>query len=315
MKDKNSPLVSICMPMYNVEKYIEETIGWIKRQTYKNLELIIVDDHSTDNSFNLAVAHASDWIKVYKNPNKGGNAARNYAFQMSAGEYIKFLDADDYCSVGLIEKQLKRILEDGTEKTLIFSPLKLLYKGQEPQLHPRTIDRDYTPAIELLIDIWRGKGWNCPHCHLCHRSLITSVNGWDESVLKNQDGEFFARIAAAADKALAVPDEFAIYRRTYAGVSHQFSMDAQLSMLKTYDIITDLLLEYKDTTEIREISARYVAKFVFQYYPAIEPLLPDVYKLLNKLKQPLLFPDNNRRFRFLKTFLGWKLALRIIKTK
>ena len=203
-------LVSILIPLYNAEEFIGDTISRCLQQSYKNIEIVIVDDHSTDQSFSIAQQYECHNIHIYKNPKKGGNAARNHAFQMSKGEYVKFLDADDYCSTTMIENQIKRLLNDGTERSVVFSPVRMLYEDGHWLNPPRSIDFDHEPGIELLLDIWRGKGWHCPHCHLMHRNLVEKAGLWDENVIKNQDGEFFARVYAAADKALSVPDEYAV---------------------------------------------------------------------------------------------------------
>ena len=81
--EKESPLVSICIPMYNVSEYIEETLQRILKQSYKNMEIVVVDDYSIDNSYSLAKGYESDKLRVHKNLKKGGNAARNYAFEKS----------------------------------------------------------------------------------------------------------------------------------------------------------------------------------------------------------------------------------------
>lgn len=308
----NTPLISILIPLYNAEQYIEETITRALEQTYSNIELIIVDDHSTDQSLSIAQKYACNNIHIYTNPKKGGNAARNYAFQMSKGEYVKFMDADDYCSKDMVEKQLKAILEKGTQKSLAFSPVEMLYPDGSLVVPHREIDKDYFPGIELLIDIWKGKGWNCPHCHLMHRSLVTLAKGWDETIIKNRDGEFFARIASLADKALSVKDTYAYWRQTGIGVSTKRSIESHASMLKSYDIISSLILHYKDSTDNRKICAKYISFFVYQYYPEIKPLLPEIDKLLLKLKQPLILP-NRKILIILKFILGWKRALTIIK--
>ena len=307
----NYPLVSILIPLFNAENYIEDTIAKALKQTYPNIELIIVDDHSTDNSFQLAQKYNSKNVRIYKNPKKGGNSARNYAFEKCNGEYIKFMDADDYCTDDLIEQQMKRILEDGDNNTFVFSPVKVLYPDGYLFLPPREIDRDYTPGIELLIDIWRGKGWNCPHCHLMHRDLFIKSGGWNEAIIKNQDGEFFARVAAKASKALSVNNVFAIWRQTGNGVSTKMSLNAQASMLKTYDIISHLIINYKDNDDIRHSCAKYIGGFIYNNYPQISVLMPKVYEILNFLNQPIILPDR-KVLKILRIFLGWKIALRLM---
>ena len=311
VSSNNYPLVSILIPLHNAENYIEDTIAKALQQSYLNIELIIVDDHSTDNSLIIAQKYESDKVHIYTNPRKGGNTARNYAFEKCNGKYIKFMDADDYCTDDMIEKQMERILKDGDNNTLIFSPVKMLYPDGRLFLPPREIDKDYTPGIELLIDIWREKGWNCPHCHLMHRDLFIKSGGWDESIIKNQDGEFFARVAAKASKALSVKEVYAIWRQTGSGVSSQMSLKAQESMLHTYDIISHLILNYKDNEENRYNCAKYIGGFVYSLYPQIDPLMPKVYEILVFLKQPLILPQR-KVLKLFKVFLGWKIALRII---
>lgn len=308
---ENFPLVSILIPAHNVSAWIQDTIKSALNQTYPNIEIIIVDDHSTDNTLELAKKFISDKVHVFLNSKKGGNSARNYAFTMSNGDYIKFMDADDYCTDDMIEKQMERILHDGDNDTLIFSPVKMLYPDGHIFLPPRYIDQDYTPGIELLLDIWRGKGWNCPHCHLMHRDLFIKSGGWDETIIKNQDGEFFARVAAKASKSLFVKDVYAIWRQTGSGVSSQLSLEAQSSMLKTYDIISHLILDYKDNNDTRYNCARYIGSFVYNNYPGIAPLMDNVYKTLDYLKQPLILPQR-RVLKILRLMFGWKTALRLI---
>ncbi len=92
------PLVSVIMPVYNSEKFLDESIRSVIGQTYENWELIIVDDASTDNSILLAqkYAQSEDRIKVYMNDiNLGVAATRNKAVNFSKGEWVAFLDSDD----------------------------------------------------------------------------------------------------------------------------------------------------------------------------------------------------------------------------
>lgn len=308
----NLPLVSILIPLYNAEQYIEETITRALKQTYPNIELIIVDDHSTDNSLEIAQKHSSDKVHIYTNPNKGGNSARNYAFQMCNGEYIKFMDADDYCTDDMIEKQMERMLADGDKDTLIFSPVKMLYPDGRLFLPPREIDKDYVPGIELLIDIWRGKGWNCPHCHLLHRELFIKSSGWDENVIRNQDGEFFARVASNASKSLSVNNVYAIWRQTSNGVSKRNDLESHRSVLITFIRIISLILNYKDTKETRYICAYHIGEFLYMYYPAIYPLIPEILDIYKKLDTGIILP-NRKILKILRSLIGWKSALFIIR--
>ena len=105
-------LVSIIIPLYNKEKYIDETIINIKKQTYKNWELIVIDDCSGDNSYNIAKKHQCDNIHVLKNQyNEGPAETRNKGLEKARGRYICFQDADDIWDEHKLEKQLEFMME------------------------------------------------------------------------------------------------------------------------------------------------------------------------------------------------------------
>ena len=103
------PKVSILIPLYNSEKYIAQTIQSALNQTWENKEIIIVDDGSSDNSFEIARKFESDIVKVFLQKNSGSCITRNEAFSFSSGEYIQYLDADDLLSPNKIEFQMKLI--------------------------------------------------------------------------------------------------------------------------------------------------------------------------------------------------------------
>lgn len=306
------PLISILIPLYNAEAYIEETVSKILNQTYSNIEVIIVDDHSTDKSLLLAQKYESEKIHVYVNPQKGGNSARNYAFYRSKGEYVKFMDADDYCSDSILEKQLNCITSRGTINSIVFSTLKFLYPNELLKSDKRYIDKDYIPAIDLLVDMWKYHQFNCPHSHLMHRSLFEKSGGWDESLLRNQDGEFFSRIYAKADMALFVPEEFAVWRRTFKGVSSNNSIKAYHSVIKSYDMIITLLLEYQNTPEMRNICANHVGYLFYEMYPISKENVEECFSLLHKYNLPLQIPIK-KEFPIVQKITNWETAIIIHK--
>jgi glycosyltransferase involved in cell wall biosynthesis len=311
MKTKiDKPLVSICMPMYNAADYIAEALTKISEQSYQNIEVIVVNDHSSDCSLEVARQYESDKIKVYTNLGKGACSARNYAFSKSTGEFVKFMDADDYCMPKLIEKQVD-LLVRGTERTVIFSPLMHLYPDGRLFQPPRSIDHDHDDAFDLQIEIMQGGGTNVPHCYLMPRDLIITTGGWDEMVLKNQDGEYFARVLANADKALSLADEFAIYRKIGSGLSSKLSFEAISSKLDTYKKIINLVLDRQNNDQMKEMCGLYLGKFLFTNYQELKSILNEVKKIQNESCLPLIFPDR-RLFKLFSTLFGWKAALALM---
>ncbi len=99
------PLISIIVPVYNTEKYLDRCIQSIVNQTYKNLEIILVDDGSTDKSAEICDNYASidDRIRVIHKKNGGSSSARNAGLDACNGEYIGFIDSDDYISLDMYE--------------------------------------------------------------------------------------------------------------------------------------------------------------------------------------------------------------------
>ncbi len=124
--------VSIVLPCYNVEKYLKKCINSLVVQTYTNIEMIIVDDGSSDDTLNVAktCANIDNRIIVFSQPNKGVSTARNVAIEKSSGKYIVFVDPDDYVSNDFIEKLYNRMLE--TESDLsVCGHIKVYDDGKE----------------------------------------------------------------------------------------------------------------------------------------------------------------------------------------
>ena len=111
-------LVSIIMPNYNSEKYINATIKSVLAQTYQNWELIFVDDCSTDSSLNLVRAFDDKRIRVFQNEfNSGAAVSRNYALRIAQGKWIAFLDSDDLWQPDKLEKQISFMVENNYDFT------------------------------------------------------------------------------------------------------------------------------------------------------------------------------------------------------
>ena len=134
--------VSVIVPVYNTSKYLDECINSIIKQTYKNLEIIFINDSSNDDSLEVISKYKDKRIKIIDlKENKGVAVARNKGIEISTGDYICFLDSDDYWNLKKIEKQVKfmekhnytfiysdyAFLKNGVKK-LVRVPSKIIYK-------------------------------------------------------------------------------------------------------------------------------------------------------------------------------------------
>ena len=98
-------MISVILPVYNVENYLQYAMDSLKKQTYKNFEIILVNDGSTDNSGKLCDKYSEKYsnVKVFHKENGGLSDARNFGVKKAKGEFITFLDPDDYLEVYSLE--------------------------------------------------------------------------------------------------------------------------------------------------------------------------------------------------------------------
>lgn len=145
-------LISVIVPVYNVEKYLCECIDSICAQTYQNMEIILVDDGSTDSCPDLCDSYAlrDSRIKVIHQANQGLSAARNKGYEASNGKYIAFVDSDDTISDIYIETLHKLITENDAQIAVC------AYTRTSNELKVKTAP-DYTLTSEKMLREWHGK--------------------------------------------------------------------------------------------------------------------------------------------------------------
>lgn len=126
------PLISVIVPIYGVEKYLEQCLDSIINQTYRNLEIILIDDGSPDRCGEICDRYASrdSRIKVIHQSNQGLSAARNAGMDMATGEYISFIDSDDYIDPHFYEK-MEQGFQDYPEAPIIIC---LPYQDKDGQI-------------------------------------------------------------------------------------------------------------------------------------------------------------------------------------
>lgn len=113
----NTPLVSVIIPVYKVEKYIRQALDSVMNQTYRNLQIILIDDGSPDQCGQICdeYAHKDSRITVIHKENGGVSSARNAGIDMAEGEWLYFMDPDDWIEIDAFEKIMKNVEETGTD--------------------------------------------------------------------------------------------------------------------------------------------------------------------------------------------------------
>ena len=232
-----APLVSIVIPCFNASSTLAETIQSCLEQDHAEIEIIVVDDHSTDQSTEevTALAQSDARVHVYSNPGKGQSAARNHGLTRAKGEFVKFLDADDCLSLDVIREQVS-CLEVRPHALSHCAWAHFVDAPGDCRTNAQVTDRDYDSVEEFLAQLWMSNMYPL-HAWLIPRAFLTENMRWDESLTQNVDGEFFARLIVRAQE-VRFSKGMAFYRKPEEGHVSQFQgsthMRSQLNVLRSY---------------------------------------------------------------------------------
>ncbi|GAB6122588.1 glycosyltransferase family 2 protein [Dysgonomonas termitidis] len=259
----DKPKVSILIPCYNSETYLQETLQSCITQQYPNIEIIIVDDGSTDKSVEIAKdwVHKFDNIQLYSQPNSGVCCARNLAFERSTGDYIVYLDSDDLISSDLISSQME-LLEGANDNVIATCSWGRFYTSIDDfNIEKKSVYKDYESSIGLIEDLLNDGMFGLT-CYLTPRSIIDKAGTWNETLTINTDGEFFIRVIANADKIKFSKHGCLFYRSNNPNsISRRKPIEAKgASLLFSYELI----LEYLKSRNLLTPMAKVGLKKLFQ---------------------------------------------------
>jgi len=224
--------ISIIIPCYNAEQWVAETLESCLAQTYRPLEIIVVDDGSTDGSLSIIERYAQqhpDMIQYETGPNRGGCAARNRGFARSSGEYVMFLDADDLIAPDTIAVLVPHLAARHTVAACRWQYLILTETGWRNLFPPAPTQSD-----EILNYL---TGLFVPPCALLWQSeTVEAIGGWDETLQSYQDGDFMLRALFAGVRLVRVDGGMGYYRRhSQQSVSRIVSKNALVSRMRVLE--------------------------------------------------------------------------------
>lgn len=185
------PLVSVIIPNYNYEAYIAGTIDSVLAQTYSNIEIIVVDDGSKDNSLSVLEKYGNR-IKVIAQKNQGVSLARNNGVAASQGEYVAFLDADDIWLSSKIEKQLEKF-SVGEEVGLVHCSMLYIDTNDQITGENRNGKEGWLAADVLLLE--EGATVGIGSTSLVRKTVFDEVGGFDPRQTTAADWDFSYRVA------------------------------------------------------------------------------------------------------------------------
>jgi glycosyltransferase involved in cell wall biosynthesis len=185
----NKPLISVIIPAFNVSRWIESSINSIQKQSISDLEIIVIDDGSCDDTFSKVNTLANEDLRIraYKNEiNSGIVATLNRALNIANGEFIARMDADDLAAPDRLEKQLQ-FLNDNPNYALVGSQMITIDEaGRQYGVSPSPVF--YEEAKSVLV-----YSSPIPHIWLCRKSLYTKLGGY-RSLAPAEDYDFILRL-------------------------------------------------------------------------------------------------------------------------
>lgn len=211
------PLISVIIPVYGVEKYIAQCLDSIINQTYKNLEVIVVNDGTKDRSAEIAKEYATkdSRIKVYDFQNGGLSVARNRGLEIATGEYISYLDSDDWLDTKMYETLLETAMKNeadmvkcGIIETNGVAEEKITFKDV------KIINNDQHKAFK---NYFKGILWTLAWNGLYKKELAKKVKFPDNVV--HEDNYSSGMFLYLAKKVIAMPFCLNYYRVNDAGIS------------------------------------------------------------------------------------------------
>ena len=303
-------LVSVIIPNYNKGEYLKECLDSVTSQGEIVKEIIIVDDHSDDNSWEILLDYSNrfDYVKIFKNPKKGAQSARNYGFLKSSGKYIQWLDSDDILGSNKIEKQAI-VLEQKNTLSVAFCGWSHFSENINEGI-PREskIWKDYQNPINWLIDAWSSGNMLVPSCWLVPQRICAQLT-WNETILKNQDGLYFFDVLMKSQELVFSSGVLIYYRKPgKTNVSQRQGEKPTRSVLRSYKHY-EKILERKDNKTVRDALAINYLSFIYSISPDFKEMQREAYQSVEKLNLSKLPLVGGSKFQIFQKLFGFRLAL------
>lgn len=205
----HTPILSIIIPAYNVETFIPRLINSIKKQSWQEFEAIIIDDGSTDKTWDICIKETSDdkRFKVYKKENGGPSSTRNYGINLSKGMWIAFIDADDYIEKEYFTTFFKYNINDIKTQVIqgfkTFNEHKIIQTVKYCDSPTDVYKNTYSSFLETSHALNRWEVWG----KLFSSEIIKANNlRFDEKIHIYEDGIFWHQYILLIDHLIFLPD-------------------------------------------------------------------------------------------------------------
>ena len=260
MESTKTPEISVIIPVYKAERHIEQTLDSVLAQTFKDYEIICVDDGSPDNSLEILKRYEEkdERIRVVSQENAGAGAARNHGLREAAGKYLLFLDADDFVEPELLEKAHAQAEKDDSD-FVVFNSDQYYDETGEFQAVPWVVRlRDIPPynpfkyrqLTDNVFKTFVGWAWDKLYRH----SFVTEHDLWFQEQRTTNDMLFVFSALVLAQR-ISLVNEVLIHQRREKG---SLSTTREKSWFCFYDALTALRQRLKDEGLYEELERDFI---------------------------------------------------------
>lgn len=241
------PKVSIIIPTYNVEKYLQQCLDSLSKQTYGNFEVIIIIDGATDHSYDIAKRHCEkdDRFKVFWQENAGSGPARNHGLEKATGELIMFVDPDDWCDNDYV-KSLVRIQQQGDYDLVTTCWLSIYFgkNGKIKKTEKKSFEEEQIKGLrsvrENYLKLYKAGAVGGPHCKMYKASIINQYGVRFPDLRRSQDIVFNYRYYNYVSSVCV---------SNYSGYMYRVLIKARANRIKV-DYYKTIELIYNDIIEL-----------------------------------------------------------------
>jgi len=304
-------LVSVVIPCYNASPWLEATIASVRAQTWRDYEIILVDDGSTDGSLALAQSLAGPDLRIVQQKNSGQCAAFNHGLRLAQGDYFEYLDADDLLAPEKIAVQMARLSTLPAGWIASGAWARFTTVPGDAVFQPEAVWRDLSP-IEWLVTSWSGGGMMHGAAWLVPRPVAERAGPWNEQLSLINDFDYFTRVLLASPGIAFCPEARSFYRSGLAGsLSATTSRKSWESAFRSTQLGTDALMTREDSPRTRQAVAINLQRLVYSAYPYAPDLVAGAENRIRELGGSNLEPGGGPVFQMIRRWFGWKLARRV----
>ncbi|WP_416672268.1 glycosyltransferase family 2 protein [Egbenema bharatensis] len=303
---ESHPKISIIIPCYNAESFLRETLESIFVQTFRDYEVILIDDGSTDNTAKIIQSFGSQ-VRAKFGLNQGASSARNQGTQLASGQYIQYLDADDVLHPDALEKRFLA-LETGLAD-VAYSNWQYLEENEAGDFCPGKIisrkieDFHVDPQIALFTNFWAP-----PAAILYRREIVDAIGGWSGSLPVIQDARFLMDAAFVGARFVHVSKVGASYRVHRGSLSRRNHQTFMQDCLQNAIEVEEKWHRQGKLSQEQQAALENVYGYVTRYFFEHDRL--KFYEVLDRIHSlnPNYLPSGPASLRQLSKWFGYERA-------